>query len=272
VYMDRETLNLPLDRVIAFHPILAKVLGGIEEAIYFQQLYFWSDKGKRTDGYIYKTKEEIYEETTITWRQQDRIRQNLVKKGYLKTKLIKANGSPTIHYKINVKMVQKAIDSNNFPNITKRNNGMLQNVTFQYNKTLHSITENTTEITSEMTKNNDNDDGHTSLSATVGEVSEYQGKRDIDPYIEKAIAYYYSEYYYNNGEEHPKLKADQVFDVERKLAEFCSEYSIYAFDDPYAILKSMIDTWFNSNIDTDWNINHFVSAGILVNRYYEVVK
>lgn len=100
-------IQIQLEKPIAFHPQLARVLGGIEEAIYFQQLYYWSDKGNREDGFIYKTKAEIEEETTLTRRQQDRIRRKLKAIGILEEKLIKANGSPTLHYKLNIEIVQK---------------------------------------------------------------------------------------------------------------------------------------------------------------------
>ena len=62
------------ERVIAFHPIYAKILGGIEEAIFFQQICFWSDKGKRDDGAIYKTSKDIEEETTLSDRVQRRVK------------------------------------------------------------------------------------------------------------------------------------------------------------------------------------------------------
>jgi hypothetical protein len=93
-------IKLNLQKPIAFFPELAKALGGIEEAVYIQQLYYWSDKGKRDDGYIYKSKKEWEEETTLSRYQQDRIRKKMEEQGLIKTKLIKANGSPTIHYKL----------------------------------------------------------------------------------------------------------------------------------------------------------------------------
>lgn len=88
-----------MKKPIAFYPDLAIALGGISEAIYYQQLYFWGDKGKRSDGFIYKSKKEIQDETTLTRDQQDRIREKLVKGGWLEVKNLKANNAPTLHYK-----------------------------------------------------------------------------------------------------------------------------------------------------------------------------
>lgn len=51
-----EKIKLNLERPIAFYPQLSRVLGGIDEAIFVQQLYYWSDKGRDKEGWIYKTK------------------------------------------------------------------------------------------------------------------------------------------------------------------------------------------------------------------------
>ena len=111
-------MELKFERVIAFHPSLARELGGIGEAIFYQQILFWSDKGTREDGFIYKSKKEIEEETMLTERQQDPIRKKLVEKGWLEVKKMKANGVPTLHY--------KAIMGVSIT--TKGRNGNLQNV------------------------------------------------------------------------------------------------------------------------------------------------
>lgn len=89
-------------RPIAFHPELARILGGIAEAIYFQQLHFWGDKGHDPDGWIYKSKKDIQDETTLTRDQQDRIRKKLEKMGALETCKKQIKGAPTLHYRTNI--------------------------------------------------------------------------------------------------------------------------------------------------------------------------
>jgi len=96
-------------RPIAFHQIYAKALGGINSALFFQQIYFWGDKGWREDGYIYKTKKQIEGETTLSIKQQDRVRRLLEKMEVIKTELIKVNGSPTLHYKVDLDILYKRI-------------------------------------------------------------------------------------------------------------------------------------------------------------------
>ncbi len=125
-------IKLILEKPIAFYPQLSRALGGVEEAIYFQQLYYWADKGGREDGYIYKTKVEIEEETTLTRRQQDRIRVKFKKMGILEEKLIKAKGAPTLHYKLNIGIVQNVLMEwyeRYYSNSTKGTNPLTENTT-----------------------------------------------------------------------------------------------------------------------------------------------
>ena len=64
------------DRPLAFHPQLARVLGGINEALLFQQLAYWSDKGSDPE-WIYKTQKDIQDEITLTRTQQENARKKL---------------------------------------------------------------------------------------------------------------------------------------------------------------------------------------------------
>jgi hypothetical protein len=68
------------DRPIAFHPLLARVFGGINEALLFQQLAYWSDKGADPE-WIYKTQKDIESEITLTRTQQENARAKLRRLG-----------------------------------------------------------------------------------------------------------------------------------------------------------------------------------------------
>ena len=123
---------LPLEKPIAFYPILAKLFGSVNAALYFQQLYYWGDKGSREDGFIYKTKNKIEEETSLSRYQQDIVRRKLVSLNVLETKVIKANGNPILHYKIKARIVRTLLNESQ--------------------ETYYSITENTTENTNNIKK------------------------------------------------------------------------------------------------------------------------
>lgn len=135
-----------LSKPIAFHPIFAKCFGNIQRAIYIQQLIYWSDKGSRSDGYIYKTKEEIEEETTLTRRIQDPCRKYFEKIGVLHTKIIKAKGKPTVHYKVNVEKIHFLVSKWNSTKCTKPIEQNVLNL-WDGTKCTFPLTENTTENT-----------------------------------------------------------------------------------------------------------------------------
>lgn len=89
------------DNVITINRYLAQYMGkDLNGGAFLSQLLYWSDKGNRKDGYIYKTYEEWENELMVSEYQIRKHRKKLEKKGILKTKLKKANGNPTLHYKI----------------------------------------------------------------------------------------------------------------------------------------------------------------------------
>ena len=85
-------------RIIAFHPEIAREVG-IEEAIYFQQLWYWGDKGDREDGYIWKSMPEIEQETCLSDKQQRRVRAKLERLGWISTKQEVIHGRTHYLYK-----------------------------------------------------------------------------------------------------------------------------------------------------------------------------
>src|SRR5215212_4526472 len=70
------------DRPIAFHPELARALGGINEALFFQQIAYWSDKGDDPE-WIYKSQVELEAETCLSAYQQKQARDHLKRLGVL---------------------------------------------------------------------------------------------------------------------------------------------------------------------------------------------
>lgn len=71
-----------LGRVVSFHVGLAKIVG-IEEAIMLGQLVYWTPRAKNEQGWVYKSAEDLEEETSLTYRQQRRVRTELCTRGLL---------------------------------------------------------------------------------------------------------------------------------------------------------------------------------------------
>ncbi|WP_392559763.1 hypothetical protein [Orbus mooreae] len=76
-----ETLKL-IGRPNAYYPNLAKPLGGVNSAVLFSQLFYWQDKSTSDLG-VYKTRDELEDETGLTHNEQRTAIKKLVDKGVL---------------------------------------------------------------------------------------------------------------------------------------------------------------------------------------------
>ncbi len=75
-----------IGRPIAYYPSLNRISGGVVPTILLCQLIYWSDKGLEPDGWIFKTREELFYETGLSRREQERARLALRQRGFLKEK------------------------------------------------------------------------------------------------------------------------------------------------------------------------------------------
>jgi hypothetical protein len=82
------------DRPIAFHPELARAFGGINEALFFQQIAYWWDKGDDPE-WIYKSQVELETETCLSAYQQKQARDHLKRLGALQDE---RRGVPALLY------------------------------------------------------------------------------------------------------------------------------------------------------------------------------
>lgn len=94
-------------RVIAFHTVFAAITGNINSALFLSQAYFWSDKGKKANGWFYKTQEDWKDETGLSRYQQEYCRKVLREKKIL---LEKKEGNPyKLYFKIDFDRVRQLI-------------------------------------------------------------------------------------------------------------------------------------------------------------------
>ncbi len=130
------------DRVVTIPKLYIDLTGNLAEAILLNQIVFYSDKSNRKDGFFYKTHEQWAEEICLTERQVRHATKKLKEKNLIETKLLKANGAPTVHYKLLFDNLVKWI-------LTKCKNGNLHNVGMDSDKTSVTLTESTTESTTD---------------------------------------------------------------------------------------------------------------------------
>ncbi len=84
--------------------------------------------------------------------------------------------------------------------------------------------------------------------------------KDLNDAVALVQHYYtrYEEYIDVTG--HPRLKAAQRARVKKALAEFARDEGLSLQD-----MRGLVDKHFERDVDTDWNINHFATYGILIN-------
>jgi len=123
--MTRSALDTLLsDGIVAYHAAFAKHFGGVKAAVLLSQLYYWRDKGSDPSGWIYKTTDEIEEETGLSYREQRTARKKLVEAGVLEEDL---RGMPAqLYYRVNTQAIERALNQRS-ADITKRKNMPLRN-------------------------------------------------------------------------------------------------------------------------------------------------
>ena len=75
--LQRAIETLLTDRPIAYHAVLAKAVGSANAGIFLSQLLYWTPRAHDKNGWIYKTQQDIYEETALTRREQETARRML---------------------------------------------------------------------------------------------------------------------------------------------------------------------------------------------------
>ncbi|PTH68883.1 replication protein [Staphylococcus agnetis] len=135
------------NNVIPIPVVYIQITEDYPSAALLNQMIYWSDRTNRKDGYFYKSYNEWFDELHLTEYQVRRATKKLKSFGFVETALKKANGAPTLHYKVDTKEVSEWI-------LKKLQNGNLRNLRMDSEETKESLTEITTETTTETTNNN----------------------------------------------------------------------------------------------------------------------
>jgi hypothetical protein len=108
-FKGEKMISVCLEKSNSYHSSVARALGGVMEAVYFENLYIESLSCSRDDGFFPKTKEKIEEETCIKRYQQDRIRRKLEQLGVIETVVIRDNGLAKVHFRVVATVIQEKI-------------------------------------------------------------------------------------------------------------------------------------------------------------------
>lgn len=109
-----DTIKELLKHPIAYQPVIAKAFGSVKLAVLWCQIYYWSDKTTDPDGWIYKTREDIFDETGLSRKEQETARRVGAGMGVLESRRM---GQPcTVHFRVDidrtVELVEKWIREN----------------------------------------------------------------------------------------------------------------------------------------------------------------
>jgi len=217
--------------------------GDLESALLLSQIIYWSDKTKRGDGFIYKTYAEWHSETGLNEYAVRKAANRLKGLGILETQVYKANGNPTVHYRL----ITSRFSVSFLQNLKERNFKIQRNDSSEFRE---SLTDTTTEITTEIT-DNDNASSPGSRSSLTSEI----------------IQKYFEVYRRVMNKEHPVLKENQLACVKLEISKFADEFCC---DEP-SPFDEMIECHFSrtDGLKTDFNINHFATRGIMQNLFYQ---
>jgi hypothetical protein len=117
---------------------------------------------------------------------------------------------------------------------------------------------------SPTTNNNQTNNDGTKYKKDNGVFSDE--KDSVNKDVVESMKTYMNDFYRRKTKrKHPFLKADQYKTVYQNIDAFARENCL-----DYDGITDMMITYLNSKaLVTDWNINHFATEGIMMNRYYE---
>lgn len=89
--------------ILTIPRIFVDLVGDLETALFLSQVLYWSDKGSQDGGWFYKTYAEWEEEICLNEYKVRKAKNKLEEMGLIETKIKKANGNPTVHYRLKPK-------------------------------------------------------------------------------------------------------------------------------------------------------------------------
>jgi len=92
--------TLLFDQPVAYHPALARAAGSVNAGILLSQFLYWTPRSQDAEGWFWKTRDDITQETALSRTEQEGARKVLIKAGVLEEKL---RGVPArMHFRLNI--------------------------------------------------------------------------------------------------------------------------------------------------------------------------
>lgn len=97
------------DNILSNNILFIDFTGSHEKGQFLSQLYYWSSRTKRKDGFFAKTYDEWYSEIRIKKHSLRRYAKEFKEQGFLEIEFWKFNGVPTLHYRLNTDKLNEAL-------------------------------------------------------------------------------------------------------------------------------------------------------------------
>ena len=230
---------------------------GIEPAIMYselisKQIYFDNRDELTGDGYFFNTVENMQEDTALSKYQQSKSIKKLKELNLIKQS---NRGVPQKRYFKVVNDDEKVLQLL----------GVGQKLKKLTSKSKESEQIEVKKLHSNNTKNNTKSIKKGSEKVSPLLFHQFVLNRQPRPEAVEVVTYYLDYYYDVYGFEHPRLKDEQWQRVVNSL------FSVDEYDLSETDLKDMIEQHFTTEYDNcDYNILHFISDGVMLNRMYEV--
>lgn len=148
----RENMKLSeyltgVGRPVAYFPKLRPLTGSTNATVFLCQFVYWTDKEKSGDGWIYKTSDEIEEETGLSYDEQKTARERLKQAGLIQERYARLEHQ--MYFKVNLDTLNEKW-GNLQPGIPETGVAALANT--ELGGSLIGTTENTTENTSQKVR------------------------------------------------------------------------------------------------------------------------
>ena len=101
--MEDDTIILEFfKRPVAYNVTAAKAFKSVKLGILWSQLFYWNERTRDPEKWVYKTQSDLYDETGLSRKEQETARKKGIELGILETKL--AGNPATVHFRIDVGM------------------------------------------------------------------------------------------------------------------------------------------------------------------------
>ncbi len=105
--LNRYILQVYSQRPIAFIPVLAHISNSASAGLFLSQMLYWCGKGKDSE-WVYKTIEEMKEETCLSRSEQQTAIKKWMQLGVLEKEVRKI--PPKRHFRLNIPVLEKLLD------------------------------------------------------------------------------------------------------------------------------------------------------------------